>query len=136
LFWVIATEGKKYGANYFSIQNPAVWRSGIGSPFTTVDEALSYCEKNTFGGLRPKCVGLSMSPIIAVKFYNENTQPDLLLWKIDDVLQDKKVDSAKINYQFAVHPRKDEEGRLWSIAPGGEYEDKINMDFADTNITK
>lgn len=136
LFWVIATEGKKYGAKYFSIQEPAVWRSGLGSPFTTVDEALSYCEKNTFGGLRPKCVGLSMSPNIAVKFYSENTQPDLLLWNIDDVLKDKKVDSGKINYELEIFPKKDSKNIFRTITAGNEMENKINMDFADIKDTK
>lgn len=129
LFWMIATEGKKYGANYFSIQDPAVWKSGLGSPFTTVDELLSYCETNTFGGVRPRCVGLSNSPVIAVKFYSENSQKDFLLWSVDNVLNDKKVDSEKINYIFDVHPRKDKNGQMWTITPGGEFEDKINMDL-------
>lgn len=124
LFWVIATEGKKYGANYFSIQYPEALKSGYGAPFTKVDEVLSYCERNTFGGRRPRCDSLSEEPNIAIKFYSENSQPDLLLWSIDDVLRDKKVDSEKINYKFEIYPRKDEDNRLHAII--GSHEEEPN----------
>lgn len=130
LFWVIATEGKKYGANYFSIQYPIELKSGYGAPFTTVDEVLSYCEKNTFGGKRPRCYGFSEKPNIAVKFYSENTQPDLLLWGIDDVLRDKKVASEKIKYEFEVYPQhKEHDYRVFAIGDSGEQLEKVNRDF-------
>lgn len=129
LFWVIATEGKKYGANYFSIQHPEELKSGHGAPFTSVDEVLSYCEKNMFGGQRPRCGSLSDQANIAVKFYSGNSQPDLLLWSIDDVLRDKKVDSAKINYEFKVYPRTESDGQTWAITGGERIEDKINIDL-------
>lgn len=128
LFWVIATEGKKYGANYFTIQHPQELKAGYGAPFTNVDEVLSYCEKNTFGGRRPRCDSLSEEPNIAVKFYSENSQPDLLLWSIEDVLRDNKVDSAKINYKFEVYPRTESDGRKWVIIGSQEVEPN-NTDF-------
>lgn len=128
LFWVIATEGKKYGANYFSIQYPQELKSAHGAPFTNVDEVLSYCEKNMLGGQRPRCGSLSDQANIAVKFYSGNSQPDLLLWSIDDVLRDKKVDSAKINYEFKVYPRTESDGRKWAIIGSHEVEPN-NTDF-------
>lgn len=105
MFWLIATEGKKYGAQYFEITYPIGLKASKGAPFTSVDEVLSYCEEATFGKERPRCSSLNIS-LIGVKFYKENNQENSLMWSIDDVLADKKVSKSSVDYSLNSYPRE------------------------------
>ncbi len=102
LFYIVAKEGKKYGANYATFLSPKPLNSYVGSPFTTVDEFLEYCEQSTLGEERPKCDEWKVRswPFMSVKFHVDNNQSDVLMWKLDDMLKNQKEQTYEVEDRY------------------------------------
>lgn len=103
-----ALEGKKRGYKYFTMGGDLNMVSGIfalnnimGSPITTVDEVLSYCDQELFGEKRPNCWSGGRKPnaSIDVKYTNEKSL-DYLVWDIEETLNDPKIKGSPTEYEL------------------------------------
>lgn len=113
LFYVIANEGKKNGAKYFSLSYSVgkynyPTSAYLGSPLTNISEVLAYCEKDVFGGNRKRCPQYSGdSTLEGVRYFIENNEADVLLWNIEETLNDPQIQRAADEYTMKVYiPKK------------------------------
>jgi hypothetical protein len=100
MFYVIANEGKKYGAKYFTMLYSNGLNNYLGSPITSVDEMLRYCEQDLLGNRRPRCSELYINATATVHYLANNDDPNILVWSIDETLNDPQVKRASEEYKL------------------------------------
>lgn len=100
VFFVAATEGKKYGAKYFRLDEPYTLSGSRGAPLTNMDEIDRFCEETLIGSKRPRCADFNHNARLVLTYFVENNQSDIIYWNIDEVLADPKIKDAAFEYEI------------------------------------